>query len=93
MAKVTITMTIDVPGYDDYKNDPDAPAYLQQNLFDDVVNYNTCAHLQDALKWCVEAQGDGSMATNANLIMEHHNLWADIMKKSEWSFTVEDDDA
>ncbi len=84
MAKVTITMTIDVPNIDTYSD-----AELAQNLFDDVIKYVEVTHLQDAVKWMASSKGDKS--SMHYLISKHHSLWADIMNVVTWTFKREGD--
>ena len=84
MAKVTITMTIDVPGIEDCSD-----AELAQNLFDDVINYGQCRHLEDAVTWCAETvkrEKAGEPTITAGMIQKHHSLWGDIMGKCELTF-------
>ena len=82
MAKVTITMTIDVPGIEE-----SSEAEAAQNLFDDVTNYLTICHFRDTVSWLVRAKGGES--STAHRIYKHHELWAEIMDGCEWSFKVE----
>ena len=85
MAKVTITMTIDVPDSENYSD-----GELSQLLFDEVVNYATVTHLSDAVDWLTQSLGkqDSSEA----IISEHHRTWGNIMKDCEWSFERKTED-
>lgn len=82
MAKVTITLTIDVPDIDDHSDEE-----LAQNLFDDVIKYVEVSHLVDACK-CIAKSDMSSMDYQ---IHEHHLLWAEIMRTCEWTLERENE--
>lgn len=83
MAKVTITMTVDVPGIENYSD-----AELSQNLFDDMINYMTVSHFHDAVKWMALSKGVES--SSEYLISKHHSQWGKIVDSGEWTFERED---
>lgn len=82
MAKVTITIIVDVPGIESCSD-----AALAQNLFDDMINYLTVSHLRDARKWMALSKGDES--SNEMMISKHHSLWGEIINSGEWTFKRE----
>lgn len=78
--KLRLTIDIELP--DNCAEWSDAE--LRQVVFDAYINYNTCSHLQDAMKWLVES-GKREDATTAKIIQKHHNDWADISSAAVWS--------
>ena len=82
MAKVTITMTVDVPDIEDWSDEE-----LAQNLFDDMINYMTISHLHDAVEWMALSKGVES--SSEMMISKHHSLWGRIVKSGEWTFERE----
>ena len=82
MAKVTITMTVDIPGIESYSD-----AELSQNLFDDMINYMTVSHFHDAVEWMARSKGDES--STEMIISRHHSLWGKIVDSGEWTFERE----
>jgi hypothetical protein len=62
---------------------------LGQLLFDEYVNYATCNHLKDALKWCAKGKvGSDDEDPRAKLIYQHHDTWGDICNNAKWDFEV-----
>lgn len=77
--KITLTIELELPDECEAQSDEE----LRQNLFDDVINYATCSHLEDALHWCAEAAKTSN--STAQRISDHHGLWADICGNVKWS--------
>jgi hypothetical protein len=83
--KVTLSIDLDLPVVCNGMSRSE----LEQLLFDEYVNHATCAHLTDALKWLALAKaGTPDEDATKVQIYEHHQLWAAICGKAEWSFTI-----
>lgn len=80
--KVTLKITLDVPEIETFSR-----GELAQLLFDDYINFVTVQHRLSAMKWA--ANNEGLLPTQ--LIMSHHELWADIADKAMWTFETESD--
>ncbi len=84
--KVTLTIELDLP--DDVPSfEGHSRASMGQLLYDSYVNYATCRHLEDAVKWCVKS-GNNAEDIAAKHIYEHHKQWGDICAKAKWDFKV-----
>lgn len=91
MAKITLTLTLDVPKADQFSD-----AELSQCIFDTVVNYVTLAHLKDGMNWIVQ-EGKAaeiapdcteSYAEGCRRLRGHHNLWAEITGAAQHTMTI-----
>jgi len=88
MMKVKLIIEIEMPD--------ETPAALEeycesmgQLLFDDYINYATCAHLEDAMTWCAKGKiGSDSEDLAAKLIYQHHRTWGKICQSAKWDFEV-----
>lgn len=86
--KLTLTIELKVPD-----EIGDNQAEIDQRIFDSVVNYATCAHLRDAITWCGKAKVDTpEVDQTGKRIMDHHNLWADILGNAEWRVEIKEDE-
>jgi len=84
MTKITLTVSLDIPGVDDYSD-----GELAQLLFDEYINHATCAHLDDVMKWMIQAHKEkqqGKSESSSEMIEKMHRTWADICKNAKWSF-------
>lgn len=86
--KVKLTVELDIPD--------DTPllagherASLGELLSDAYTRYVTVRHCTDAMKWLVAAKlGTPNEDAMAARLYKHHDAWADICDKAEWSFEV-----
>jgi uncharacterized protein YceK len=83
--KIKLTIEFEVPD-----EIGETQAEIEQNVFDDVVNHAICSHLEDASNWCCKAKvGTPEVDLAGKMIMDHHNLWADILRSSHWKIEIE----
>jgi hypothetical protein len=81
-VKVKVTWELELPFNDNdevYKFD--AKGLAIQTVFDDLVNYAICGHLQDASHWLSKSKGDEK--STEYRIYKHHDFWADILREAE----------
>jgi len=85
--KVKIETVIDIPDKVLLKESEFASAV--QLIFDDITNYITCSHLQDAIIWCSKAK-TGSPEENKNSteysIYKHHEWWGKTCGELDWKY-------
>jgi hypothetical protein len=81
--KIKLTIELDLP--DECSSFSDGE--LSQLLFDEYVNYATCAHLEDATHWCCEARvGTEDENLQKKIIYEHHKIWGNICDAVTWKY-------
>ena len=62
---------------------------LGQLLFDEYINYVTCAHLQDSVEWCAKGKvGSDNEDPGAKRIYQHHDTWGEICSNAKWGYEV-----
>lgn len=92
--KVKITLELDLPEVKDdnvnlqneyVKGITWEMAHISQSIFDNFLNYSICSHLRDAMRW----MGRNKDTPNSKMIAKQHNLWADILRKSESTMKIE----
>ena len=77
--KVKLEIELELPDkYQDWSNEE-----INQLLFDEYVNYVTCAHLEDASSWCMKVTDEDE---GAKIILEEHRMWGKICKAAKWCF-------
>jgi len=86
--KIRLELEIDVPFLEGISDDE-----ISQNVFDDIINFCTCQHLDRAMNAIVEKSkaekvNEEQMAMNWSAIIDHHNLWADIMREANGKIVV-----
>jgi hypothetical protein len=62
-------------------------ALLLQNIFDNFTNYALQKHMSDALHWLSKAKGDKN--SSAYMTHLHHEEWAEILRASDSTLTIE----
>lgn len=66
--------------------------HLTQLLFDEYVNYATCAHAEDASYWCSKASKEtGDLKESSQRIQDIHHNWMGICKNAKWDHKMVDD--
>lgn len=86
--KVILTIELDLPDttpvvLDSYNES------IKQVVFDSYINYITCCHLKDAVKWCsIGKVGSHNEDLTAKGIYQYHDTWANICKNSKWSMDI-----
>ena len=93
--KVKVTLVLDLPEVVDGNVNLESEyvkgitwkiAHVIQDVFDNFLNYAICSHLEDAMKW----MGRHKNLPHSELIVKHHNEWADILRAAEPSMKIEE---
>jgi hypothetical protein len=81
-VKVKVTWEFELP-FEAKKGEDecDAKGSVIQNVFDELVNYAICKHLEDSLNWFFKAKGNKK--SSAYLIHKDHKFWADLLRNAE----------
>lgn len=79
-VKVKVTWEFELPFYKDEKQN-ETKGLVIQNVFDELVNYSICKHLEDSLDWLFKAKGNKK--SSAYFIHKDHKFWADLLRDAE----------
>ncbi len=77
--KVNVTLEFEFPF-----NENDE---VYKTVFENLVNYALCEHLEDASYWLAKSKGN-KKSTDYEIYV-HHKLWADVLTKSELNVNYE----
>lgn len=80
--KLRISTVIDIP--EDHLIPSERFGSAVQIAFDDVTNYVTVQHLQDAVKWCAIAKEDTK--STQYRIFKHHQTWGRLCSQLDWDY-------
>lgn len=84
--KATLTIQLDLP----YNPAEVSTDELAQILFDQYINYATCAHLRDSMDWLCKSLKEGEPHKDVYKYMsERHTKWADICEKAKWRLEID----
>jgi hypothetical protein len=62
---------------------------LRQVIYEAYINYVTCEHAHDAVKWCAKAKvGTDDEKPVEKRIFQYHDSWRDIASTAVWDFKI-----
>jgi len=86
-AKVVVTWELEIPvDTEDKTYKFDARGMLIQEVFDGLVNYSICKHLDDATNCLAFSKGDKKSTVYTSY--RHHQYWAELLRKAEQRMRV-----